>query len=79
MGRRRWQRSVLNGLHLIFAGLLFLIGKLHNEDTVLRYESDEHDDTDLAEYIHGLIGVVHKDQCAHQWQAERSASQSKDL
>ena len=56
------QGSILDGLHLVFTRFLFLVGEFHNQDTVLGYQTNQHDDTDLAEDVHGDAAEVHEHQ-----------------
>lgn len=58
------QGGILDGLHLVLAGFLLLVGELYNQDTVLSHQPNQHDDTDLAEYIHRDAAEIHEYQCA---------------
>ena len=40
--------------------LLPLIGELYDQDTVLRHQTNQHNDTDLAEYIHRDTRITHE-------------------
>ena len=63
-GAQALEGSIADGLHLVLACLLFLVGKLHNQNAVLRHQPDEHDDANLAEDVHGDIPEIHEYQCA---------------
>ena len=39
-----------------------LIGELYDQDTVLRHQTNQHNDTDLAEYIHRDTRITHEHQ-----------------
>ena len=43
---------------------MLLIGELYDKDTVLCHQTNQHDDTDLAEYIHCDVSEIHEYQCA---------------
>jgi len=45
-----------------------LVGKLHDEDSILRHQSDQHDLTDLAEDVDGLVEVPKRKECAGEGQ-----------
>ena len=53
IGRRRWVRQTKSRL-------LPLIGELYDQDTVLRHQTNQHNDTDLAEYIHRDTRITHE-------------------
>ena len=67
------QGGILDGLHLVLAGFLLLVGELYNQDTVLCHQPNQHDDTDLAEDIHRDAAEIHEYQCARNSQGARSA------
>ena len=78
-GAQTLQGGVLDGSHLVFTRFLLLIGKFHNQDTVLCHQTNQHDNTNLAEYIHRNPPEIHEHQCAGNGERHRQHDNQRVL